>query len=57
MTCTNVAGVVVGLLALQEALPSTAAARSLQLLAWLLILFGVTGLALGPGVFPIIKII
>ncbi|KAK9868206.1 hypothetical protein WJX84_006682 [Apatococcus fuscideae] len=44
-----VTGVVVGLLALQEALPSGAAARSLQLLAWVLILFGVTGLALGPG--------
>ncbi|KAK9833929.1 hypothetical protein WJX74_010096 [Apatococcus lobatus] len=44
-----VTGVLVGLLALQEALPSTASARSLQLLAWLLILFGVTGLALGPG--------
>ncbi len=45
-------GVLVGLLALQEALPSGAAARTLQLLAWLLILFGVTGLALGPGGAP-----
>ena len=44
-----VTGVLVGLLALGERMPASAAARAVVLASWLAIALGVSGLANGPG--------
>ena len=44
-----VTGVLVGLLALGERMPASAAARATVLASWLAIALGVSGLANGPG--------
>ncbi len=44
-----VTGVLVGLLALGERMPSSRAARAVILASWLAIALGVSGLANGPG--------
>ena len=44
-----VTGVLVGLLALGERMPSSRAARAVILASWLAITLGVSGLANGPG--------
>ena len=46
------AGVLVGLLALGETLPSSISLRVLRVTAWLLIVLGVSGLANGQGALP-----
>ena len=50
--CTGRAGVLVGVLGLGESLPSTLPLKVVRLLAWGLILLGVSALASGQGAIP-----
>ncbi|KAK9791155.1 hypothetical protein WJX73_006607 [Symbiochloris irregularis] len=59
-TCASVSsigtGVVVGVLGLQEPMPSTLSLQALRLLSWLLILLGIAALATGQsGVLEVIR--
>lgn len=44
------AGVIVGLLAMGESLPSSASMKALRLLSWIVTILGVSALANGKGI-------